>query len=120
MQTLTTAFDEARQQHLADPLVLIPLAVLDFLCIHPFRDGNGRIARLLTQLLLYHFDYRVGAYIGIERIIEQSRAALDEGRRPRCGVRTRTGRQVADAASGIDRVGAARINVRAAVSYTGS
>jgi Fic family protein len=56
-----------------DPLVAIPLAVFDFLCIHPFTDGNGRVARLLTLLLLYHHDYQVGCYISLERIFEQSR-----------------------------------------------
>ena len=40
-----------------NPLVLVPLMILDFLCIHPFSDGNGRIARLLTLMLLYHFNY---------------------------------------------------------------
>lgn len=55
-----------------EPLVVIPLTVLDFLCIHPFTDGNGRIARLLTLLLLYHFDYQVGKYISLERIFEES------------------------------------------------
>jgi Fic family protein len=56
-----------------EPLLLIPLFVLDFLCIHPFRDGNGRVARLLTLLLLYHFDYEVGRYISLERIFEKTR-----------------------------------------------
>lgn len=56
-----------------EPLVLIPLFVLDFLCIHPFQDGNGRMARLLTLLLLYHFDYEVGCFISLERLFEQSR-----------------------------------------------
>jgi Fic family protein len=55
-----------------EPLVVIPLTVLDFLCIHPFTDGNGRVARLLTLLLLYHFDYQVGKYISLERIFEES------------------------------------------------
>lgn len=56
-----------------DPLVLIPLAILDFLCIHPFTDGNGRIARLLTLMLLYQADYEVGRYISLERVIEDSK-----------------------------------------------
>ena len=57
----------------AEPLVLLPLAVLDFLCVHPFTDGNGRVARLISLLLLYHSDYHVGRYISLERIIEESR-----------------------------------------------
>ena len=73
MADLTAAVDAALASGLADPLVLLPLAVLDFLCIHPFSDGNGRVAQLLTLLLLYHFDYVVGRYISLERIIEDSR-----------------------------------------------
>lgn len=56
-----------------ESLLLIPLAVLDFLCIHPFADGNGRTARLLTLLLLYRAGYTVGRYISVERVIEESR-----------------------------------------------
>lgn len=47
--------------------------MLDFLCIHPFPDGNGRMSRLLTLLLLYHFDYAVGRYISLERIFEETK-----------------------------------------------
>lgn len=54
-------------------LLLIPAYVLDFLCVHPFHDGNGRMARLLTLLLLYHAGYEVGRYISLERIVEQSK-----------------------------------------------
>lgn len=61
-----------------EPLVIIPLAILDFLCIHPFTDGNGRMARLLTLMLLYHFDYQVGKYISLERIFEQSKETYYE------------------------------------------
>ncbi len=61
-----------------EPLILVPLAVLDFLCIHPFGDGNGRMARLLTLQLLYHFDYEVGRYISLERIIEESKETYYE------------------------------------------
>ena len=60
------------------PLVLVPLVVLDFLCIHPFPDGNGRMARLLTLQLLYHFDYAVGRFISLERIFEESKESYYE------------------------------------------
>lgn len=56
-----------------DPLLLIPVFILDFLCIHPFNDGNGRLSRLLTLLLLYRSGYIVGKYISIESIIEKSK-----------------------------------------------
>jgi Fic family protein len=73
MNDLIATYHQAVTGVLADPLVILPLAVLDFLCVHPFSDGNGRVARLLSLLLLYHFDYRVGRYISVERIIEESR-----------------------------------------------
>lgn len=56
-----------------DPLLLIPIFILDFLCIHPFNDGNGRMSRLLTLLLLYRSGYIVGKYISIEMLIEKSK-----------------------------------------------
>ena len=71
------AYDEALQGG-ADPLLLIPMFVLDFLCIHPFNDGNGRMSRLLTLLLLYRSGYIVGKYISIERVIEQSKETYYE------------------------------------------
>lgn len=55
------------------PLMLVASYILDFLCIHPFSDGNGRVARLMSLLLLYHHDYDVGAFISLERIIEQNK-----------------------------------------------
>ncbi len=61
-----------------DPLSIIPLVVLDFLCVHPFGDGNGRISRLLTLLLLYHFNYQVGRFISLERIFEDSKETYYE------------------------------------------
>ncbi len=61
-----------------EPLVMVPLAVLDFLCIHPFSDGNGRMARLLTLLLLYNHQYEVGRYISLERIFEESKDSYYE------------------------------------------
>ena len=58
-----------------DPLVLIPVFINDFLCIHPFNDGNGRMSRLLTTLLLYRCGYVVGRYISLESKIEKTKAA---------------------------------------------
>lgn len=70
---LCTQFDEALNDEAAEPLLLIPMFVLDFLCIHPFKDGNGRMSRLLTLLLLYRAGYIVGKYISIEKLIEISK-----------------------------------------------
>ncbi len=56
-----------------DPLILLPLFILDFLCIHPFKDGNGRISRLLTLLILHRHGYEAGKYISLERIFEESK-----------------------------------------------
>lgn len=56
-----------------DPLFLIPIFILDFLSIHPFNDGNGRMSRLLTLLLLYKSGYIVGKYISIEKIVEKTK-----------------------------------------------
>lgn len=55
------------------PLVLWAAQNLDFLCIHPFRDGNGRVSRLLLLLSLYHLGFDGGHYVSLERIIEQSK-----------------------------------------------
>jgi Fic family protein len=60
------------------PLLLVALAVLDFLCIHPFPDWNGRAARLITLLLLFHHGYEVGRYVSLERVIEESREGYYE------------------------------------------
>ena len=55
-----------------DPLILIPVAIHDFLCVHPFNDGNGRMSRLLTTLLLYRASYHVGKYISLESKIAKN------------------------------------------------
>lgn len=75
---LTSTFATAVTQQTQDALVLIPLTILDFLCIHPFSDGNGRISRLLTLMLLYQHDYQVGRYISLERIFEESKESYYE------------------------------------------
>jgi len=78
MEQLTKNYSAAIAQNQKDPLILIPLAILDFLCVHPFSDGNGRMSRLLTLMLLYHFDYQVGHYISLERIFEDSKESYYE------------------------------------------
>ncbi|NLP14508.1 MAG: Fic family protein [Clostridium sp.] len=71
-------YEQALDTGKADPLLIIPMFILDFLCIHPFNDGNGRISRLLTLLLLYRSGYIVGKYISIEKLIEQSKETYYE------------------------------------------
>ena len=78
MNGLVQYYNEAIDDYHKEPLIIIPLTILDFLCVHPFSDGNGRIARLLTLKLLYHFEFQVGRYISIERIIEESKETYYE------------------------------------------
>ena len=70
---LCAAYNEAINRSEADALLIIPLFIIDFLCIHPFNDGNGRMSRLLTLLLLYQNDYIVGKYISLEKLIERTK-----------------------------------------------
>ncbi len=72
MEELHRLFAEASDSEV-DPVILVALYVLDFLCIHPFLDGNGRMVRLLTVLLLYREEYEVARYISLERLIEQTK-----------------------------------------------
>lgn len=78
IEKLCGALDEAIADPQVDPLVVIPMFVLDYLCIHPFSDGNGRMSRLLTLLLLYRAGYIVGKYISIEKLIEQTKETYYE------------------------------------------
>jgi Fic family protein len=85
MERLVSLFGRAMDEGKADPLLLMATAALDFECIHPFWDGNGRVGRLLTLLLLYQAGYEVGRYISLERIVEESKetyyqALLDSSR----------------------------------------
>ena len=75
MELLCQAYQEAISDGQADPLIIIPMFILDFTCIHPFLDGNGRMSRLLTLLMLYQNDYSVGRYVSIEKLIETSKDA---------------------------------------------
>jgi len=61
-----------------DKLILIPMFILDFLCIHPFNDGNGRMSRLLTLLLFYKAGYIAGKYVSIEMLIERTKETYYE------------------------------------------
>ncbi len=73
VEQLCAAFDAAMSSEKIDPLILIPMFIIDFLCIHPFNDGNGRLSRLLALLLLYRSGYIVGKYISIEKLIETTK-----------------------------------------------
>ena len=66
-------FNLAISKNRVDPLILIAVFIHDFLCIHPFLDGNGRMSRLLTTLLLYRCGYFVGRYISLENKIAQDK-----------------------------------------------
>ena len=73
MEELHERFEQARESGAHHPLLLAGCYVFDFLAIHPFRDGNGRISRLLTLLALYQAGYEVGRYVSLERLIDQTR-----------------------------------------------
>ena len=75
---LCNAFNDAVNTREMDPLLLIPIFILDFLCIHPFNDGNGRMSRLMTLLTLYRAGYLVGKYISIEKMIADSKETYYE------------------------------------------
>lgn len=66
MRQLVLAYIEARDDAYVNKLLLIPCVILDFLCVHPFRDGNGRLSRLLTLLLLYRNGFDAGKYVSFE------------------------------------------------------
>ena len=78
MKELCLRYNRFMNKREVSPLILIPAFVFDFLCIHPFSDGNGRVSRLLTVLMLHQTDYTVGRYISIERLIEESKETYYE------------------------------------------
>ena len=78
MENLCDEFNNAITRSEYDPLLLIPMFILDFLCIHPFNDGNGRMSRLLTLLLLYRSGYIVGKYVSMEMLIEKTKETYYE------------------------------------------
>lgn len=78
MNLLCQEFNERITKEDVEPLILISVFILDFLSIHPFNDGNGRMARILTLLLLYKFGFEVGRYIGLEKTIENTKESYYE------------------------------------------
>ena len=99
MRDFVELYDDAIKDRKVPPLVLLAAFNLDFLCIHPFRDGNGRVSRLLMLLQCYHLGIEVGRYISLERLIEQhkeryyetlqqSSQGWHEGKHPRSFVTT--------------------------------
>ena len=73
MAALVSDWQSCLKERWVHPLVALACFNLDFLCIHPFRDGNGRVSRLLLLLQCYHLGYEVGRYISLERLIEQNK-----------------------------------------------
>lgn len=73
MEQLCVGYRHALLQTRLPPLLADALFLLDFLCIHPFRDGNGRVSRLLALLALYQHGYEVGRYVSLERLTEEAR-----------------------------------------------
>lgn len=78
MNQLVLAYMEARDDAEINKMLLIPCVILDFLCIHPFPDGNGRMSRLLTLLLLYRNGFDAGKYISFEQRINMDKGAYYE------------------------------------------
>ena len=78
MATLVADWQLCLRERSVHPLIALGAFNLDFLCIHPFRDGNGRVSRLLLLLQCYHLGYDVGRYISLERLIEQNKSRYYE------------------------------------------
>jgi len=73
MKETLALWADCLKQHWVHPLIALAGFNLDFLCVHPFRDGNGRVSRLLLLLGCYHLGYEVGRYISLERLIEDNK-----------------------------------------------
>jgi Fic family protein len=78
IEELSLSYRTALDQRQVVALLAVAALVLDFLCIHPFRDGNGRVSRLLTLLALYQQGYEVGRYVSLERLEEQTKESYYE------------------------------------------
>ena len=73
MRELVQRWHKVLKHRTVHPLIALGAFNLDFLCIHPFRDGNGRVSRLLFLLLAYHQGLEVGRYLSLERLIEHNK-----------------------------------------------
>ncbi len=73
MKEVIRLWDEHLAARRVHPIILLAAMNLDFLCIHPFRDGNGRVSRLLLLLQCYHVGFEVGRYVSLERVIEDNK-----------------------------------------------
>jgi hypothetical protein len=73
MREMIALWHDCLRQRQIHPLIAVAGMNLDFLCIHPFRDGNGRVSRLLLLLQCYHLGFEVGRYISLERVIEENK-----------------------------------------------
>jgi Fic family protein len=78
MGKLIEGWQDCLKEKWVHPLIALAAFNLDFLCVHPFRDGNGRVSRLLLLLQCYALGYEVGRYISLERLIEQNKARYYE------------------------------------------
>ncbi len=70
VEAICEEYDKVISKYYIDPLIAIPVFIHDFLCIHPFNDGNGRMSRLLTTLLLYRGGYAIGKCISLDKKIQ--------------------------------------------------
>ncbi|MCK5799168.1 MAG: Fic family protein, partial [Deltaproteobacteria bacterium] len=73
VEQLCLGYQHAIQEDLLPPLLAVGALIFDFLCVHPFRDGNGRVSRLLTLLALYQQGFEVGRYVSLERLVEEEK-----------------------------------------------
>src|SRR5215831_13673943 len=73
MRALIDEWHDSLEERAIPPAIAMAAMNLDFLCIHPFRDGNGRVSRLLLLLQCYHLGYEVGRYVSLERVIEENK-----------------------------------------------
>lgn len=73
MRKLVMSWEDTLEEKKVHPLIAVAALNLDFLCIHPFRDGNGRVSRLLLLLTCYQLGFEVGRYISLERLIEENK-----------------------------------------------